>query len=111
MASKRIQIDAIKEHAVQLYHKLMIANVHADVILLFGSYARGQAHADSDIDLCVVSRDYGKDPIMEGAKANLIASKINSRIEVVTVSLYEYFERMPLSPILHEIKKTGICIL
>ena len=35
---------------------------------------------------------------MEGAKANLIASKINSRIEVVTVSLYEYFERMPISP-------------
>ena len=111
MARKIKEYDKLKEYAVRLYHGLLEVKVHSDMIILFGSFARGNQRQDSDIDLCVISRHYGKDPLMENAQANIIASKIDSRIEVRTASLDEYLKNFVLSPILHEIKQTGICIL
>jgi predicted nucleotidyltransferase len=111
MARKIRKFDQIKEFAVRLYQGLLEVGVHSDMIILFGSVAKGTQHQDSDIDFCVVSRNYGKDPVMENARANMVASKIDTRIEVRTASLDDYMKSFVLSPILYEIKKTGICIL
>lgn len=48
---------------------------------------------------------------MEGALCNLLASDIDARIEVVPIGLDAYFDRNSISPILHEVKKTGICLI
>ncbi len=37
------------------------SHIRVDRILLFGSYARGEATRDSDLDLIVVSPDFGED--------------------------------------------------
>ena len=37
------------------------SHIRVDRILLFGSYARGEATRDSDLDLIVVSSDFGED--------------------------------------------------
>jgi predicted nucleotidyltransferase len=81
------------------------------MIILFGSFAKGQQHKDSDIDIAVVSRQYGKNKLFEGAKLNLVASKIDPRIEALPFSLKEYRDPHNISPILHEIKSTGICLV
>lgn len=111
MASRSLIHHDFKVLAIQLYRALERKKVHADIIILFGSHAKGKAHADSDIDLAVVSRDFGKDRIKEGAMVNLLVSEINPRAEVVPVGLDAYFDKENISPILHEIKKTGICLL
>lgn len=76
-------------------------------MLLYGSYARGDAHRDSDIDVCVVSRAFGKDRLEEGFFLFRQAPHIDPRIEPVPFSLKDY--RMNrVSPLLHQIRKEGV---
>jgi predicted nucleotidyltransferase len=57
-----------------------------DKVLLFGSYAKGTAHKDSDIDLLLVSKRFTDDVL-----ANLrLYSKINIQ--------YPIIETHPISP-------------
>ena len=35
----------------------LVASLHPEEIILFGSYAWGQPHQDSDLDLCVIVAD------------------------------------------------------
>ena len=76
-------------------------------VILFGSRASGRAHAYSDIDVAVVSPDFGKDRYREGAKLFEIACSVDSRIEPVPVSLSSY-KNDTWIPIIYEIRKNGI---
>ncbi len=79
-------------------------------MLLFGSQARNEAHSDSDIDVAIVSRDFGKDKFNESVQVNLEASKLNSAFEIKIFTLNEYMDPLYPSPLLSEIKKTGIAL-
>jgi predicted nucleotidyltransferase len=103
-----MDIGEIKIKALKLRSELRKHNIHVDVMLLFGSQARGQANLESDIDLAVVSRDFGKDRIQEGALCNRLAYKIDSSIEVVPLSVKQYLDPNCIFPIVHEIKKNGV---
>ncbi|MFH1829963.1 MAG: nucleotidyltransferase domain-containing protein [Pseudomonadota bacterium] len=54
----------IKE-IVDRFASLLAKEIHLQEIILFGSYASGRAHKDSDIDLAVVSPDFGQRNEME----------------------------------------------
>ncbi len=41
------------------------AGIPVEKMILFGSYAKGTAHSDSDIDIAVVSKKFGYDDIDE----------------------------------------------
>jgi predicted nucleotidyltransferase len=97
--------------AVRLHIALRRESVWADMIILFGSQAKGNARKHSDIDIAVVSRNFGKDKLVEGAMLDRVAVKIDTRIEALPFSLKEYKDPRNISPILHEIKKHGICIV
>lgn len=57
MGYRATELDAlITEFADALQRRISVQR-----ILLFGSHARGEARADSDIDLLVVSPDFGID--------------------------------------------------
>ena len=43
-------------------------------MILYGSYAKGKAHPDSDIDVAVVSKHFGKDKVEEGIMLFELAS-------------------------------------
>jgi predicted nucleotidyltransferase len=111
MARRTKKFVKIRQLAVKLFVKLRDEGIRVDMIVLFGSYAKGKQREDSDIDLCVVSRDFGKDRIDEGASVNLIASRIDTRLECITANLYDYMAKSTISPILHEVKKHGVGIL
>ena len=102
-----MDIRSIKIMAVALRKLLKKKGIDADLILLFGSRAKNLEHKDSDIDLAVVSRHYGKDRFTESALLNRLAQTIDCRIEAVPIGLKDYMKKETISPILHEIIKDG----
>lgn len=76
---------------ITLYERdaLKIANEYADAlsqkysfikIILFGSYAKGNFHEESDIDIAVVFKDFNNLPEMQ-LQLMRLRRKIDSRIE------------------------------
>jgi uncharacterized protein len=106
-----LDISEIKHGCLMLRELLREELVTVDGIILFGSHAKGTATPESDIDLCVVSRDFGKDRFRESILSNRLAYKCMPFCEVIPIGLKDYLEVQTLSPILYEIKKTGIFIL
>ncbi len=76
-------------------------------IVLYGSQISGEFHPDSDIDVAVVSPDFGKDRFEEGAKLFQIACRIVPRIEPVPISLDAY-DKDTWIPLIYEIKEKGL---
>ena len=76
-------------------------------IILFGSYAAGNQRNDSDIDIAVVSGEFGKDRFEERVLLSKIAYYVDARIEPHPVSLIDYTEDT-WQALLHEIKSKGI---
>jgi len=76
-------------------------------IVLYGSQATGKFHQDSDIDVAIVSPDFGKDRFEEGVRLFQIAYKIDPRIEPIAISS-ESYERDTWLPLIYEIRERGI---
>ena len=73
-------------------------------VVLYGSRVSRKAHEFSDIDVAIVSPDFGKDRYREGAKLFEFASEIDPRIEPVPISLKAY-ENDTWVPLIYEIRK------
>lgn len=86
---------------------LMARGITIDKIVLYGSYAKGKQRPDSDIDIAVVSRDFGKDRIEEGMLLFRIAGEIDPRIEPVPISVKSY-KNDTWVPLIYEIRTKGI---
>ena len=99
--------QTIKQAVLQLRMVLSEHDVRLDGAILFGSYAKGRATEESDIDLAIVSRDFGKDRIAEGVLLNTLMFRIMKNAELVPISLKDYADPHNISPLLHEIKTTG----
>jgi len=82
-------------------------DIAVDHIILYGSYARGRVRPDSDIDVAVVSRDFGKDTVEEGMRLFRIAGKIDTRLEPVPITLKAY-ENDTWVPLIYEIRAKGV---
>jgi predicted nucleotidyltransferase len=81
--------------------------IRVSKVILFGSRASGRSHEYSDIDVAVVSPDFGKDRYREGAMLFEIACSVDPRIEPVAISLLSY-KNDTWVPIIYEIRKNGI---
>ena len=77
-----------------------------DRVILYGSYAKGTVRPDSDIDVAVISKDFGKDRVEEGMILYRIAGKINPRLEPVPFSTKTY-EKDTWIPLIYEIREKG----
>lgn len=91
---------------VDKYIAIVKENYDVVAIILFGSYAKGTEHEDSDIDIAVVTDDIKTDIFDEEVKLTLLRRKIDSRIEphIIKVEEYENDE----TPFVVEVKNTGI---
>lgn len=90
------------------FSRLLAQNgVELDRMILYGSYAKGLQTGDSDIDVAVVSKNFGRDRVEEGMLLFRIAGEIDSRIEPVPVSL-KSLEQDTWVPLIYEIRKNGI---
>jgi predicted nucleotidyltransferase len=76
-------------------------------VILYGSHAKGKARPDSDIDVAVVSKHFGRDRVEECMNLFRIAGKIDPRIEPIPVSS-ESYEKDTWIPLIYEIKQKGI---
>jgi predicted nucleotidyltransferase len=102
-----MDIKQIKVIAIKLRELLRKDNIRTDLIILYGSYAKKTSKKNSDIDIAVVSRDFGRDRFSEGSRLNYLASFIDPRLEIVPIGLNEYLSNKSISPILNEIIKNG----
>lgn len=81
--------------------------INIDRVILFGSYAKGKARPESDIDIAIISKDFGKDRVEEGMSLFRIAGKIDPRLEPVPFST-KVFENDTWIPLIYEIRQKGI---
>ncbi|MEA4884366.1 MAG: nucleotidyltransferase domain-containing protein [Clostridia bacterium] len=94
-----------KESAISLakrYSELVSQHISARHIVLYGSYAKGTATPDSDIDIAVIVDKLEGDYLDEQAKLYKLRRSIDFRIEPV---LIEYGQDK--SGFLREIMDTG----
>ncbi len=102
MAEKSV-IKIIKRFTIALTKE----GITVDKVILYGSYAKGKERPDSDIDVAVVSRDFGKDRTEEGMLLFRIAGEIDVRLEPVPLSVKSY-ENDTWVPLIYEIRTKGI---
>jgi len=70
MAKKRISEELLE--TIKMYLNKIGEYYRIDAAYLFGSYAKGTQHADSDIDIAIVSKD--------------ISNRINDRIQMMNLT-------------------------
>lgn len=76
-------------------------------LYLFGSVARGDARAESDLDLCLIVDDKHPSPITVQRRANALIGLAGIPADIIAVSSSE-FKNDLVSPLLHEIRTDGI---
>jgi len=101
-----------REKAKKLIHrfaeKLKENNIEFEFLILFGSHVKNRAGPHSDIDVAVVSREFGGNRLFERIKLMKISADIDSRIEPHPISLKDWNEGW--KELIEEIEKTGIKI-
>ena len=105
MVQKTILKDTPK-NLIDAYRKILERNgIKVEKIILFGSYAKGTPRPWSDLDICVVSKQFGKDPHDEMVKLMHLTIDIDPMIEPHPYSpkdLADFYD-----PLAYEINKTG----
>ena len=103
---KQIKNDQSINQEIKRYIKILKDNkISVKKIILFGSFAKQKTHEFSDIDLAVISDQFGKDEIAEMMKLKKLSIRVSNRIEPIPLS-EDYFS-MKLHPLIGEIKKYG----
>ena len=90
---------------VQEYVKEVCKNYKTEAIILFGSYAKGCEHEDSDIDIAVITNDFN-DLFDEQLNLKKLRWGIDLRIEPHIISIEDY--KNVSTPFIEEIINTGI---
>ena len=86
------------------YAALLRNHIKLDKVILYGSFAKGQSHADSDIDVAVVSPDFTGDRIEDQLKLMRFRRQIDLRIEPIPFLPQDFVATDPLAK---EIIDTG----
>lgn len=94
-----------KKEINNFVHLLQKEQIKISQVILFGSFAKGKQKDYSDIDLAVVSPNFGKDTHKEMMFLVNLSSKVSDRIEAIPVA--EKDMQMKYHPLIGEIKKYG----
>ena len=98
--------EEIKKIILKFAKILQERNIKIDKIILYGSHARGKIHEDSDIDVAIVSPDFGKDPLEERKLLFRLAWRVDPRLEPIPLSLTTWEKTWV--PLIYEIRYNGI---
>jgi len=96
----------IKKVANKYIEEVKKSGIAVKSAYLFGSYAKGNPNTNSDIDICIISSNFGQDYFEESLKLRYLTNKIDTRIEAIPFSLTDLDDKY--STLATEIKKYGI---
>lgn len=82
------------------------SGIDAEQLILFGSYAKGESKPWSDLDLCVVSKGFGKNRLQESMDLAALTVKVDSMIEPYPCHPDDLNNKY--DPLIHEINTHGI---
>ncbi len=85
------------------------AGIQVDQVILFGSQAKGTAHTYSDIDMCIVSKDFGVNRYDDQVTLMRLTDKETIDIEPHPLRPEDLQDRY--NPLAAQIRATGIRIL
>ncbi len=105
MAAKANQVITIVKRYIAALEKNRIPIKKA---FIFGSYAKGEARAESDIDLALVSEEFSGDRFDDRQRIIPLRREIDSRIEPLPFRP-EDFENGGI--LAEEIRKTGVIVV
>ena len=105
--AKKISKKVIEK--VNAYTKVIAKEIPISGVYIFGSHAKGTANANSDIDVVVVSKFFGKNPHEEGKwLQRKLWDVFYANLDVVGYHPEEF--KVGQSPLLSEIRKNSIAI-
>ena len=97
-------IDITKKYLAEVRR----LGISVDRAYLFGSFAKGKVWEGSDLDVCVISNDFGVDYHFDKMRLNKAALKVNPRIEPVAYSPADFDNKY--DSLVDEVKRYGILI-
>ena len=105
MAYQSILTDT-PESLIKRYHVVLSQNgVDVDQLILFGSYAKGTARYDSDVDVCVVSSAFGKNRFDDMVRLKKLTIAVDTIIEPYPFHQDDLSDRY--NPLAAEIRSFG----
>lgn len=99
--------DTIVGIVRQYLRELSTHDIHVDEAILFGSFVRGTAREESDIDVALVSREFSGNRFDDRRRIVPLRRGIDSRIEPLPFRPEQFADGGNL---IDEIKKTGLSI-
>ena len=99
--------ESIKNIVMKFIGALIMKGLKVEKTIIYGSYASGRAHEDSDLDVAVVSSDLGEDRFEEGKMLLQTAWRIDPRLHPIPVSLHA-FQNDTWVPLIYELRQHGI---
>lgn len=105
MAKKTILKDEPNKLIKKYYQILTDQGIKIDKIIVFGSYAKGTEKPWSDLDLCVVSRNFGENDFDETVYLKKATTEVDSMIEPHPYHPKDLNDKW--DPLAVEIKKYG----
>jgi len=107
--AKQITLEQKDINLINKYITLLKKNgIKVSQVILFGSHTKGNAKPDSDIDIAVVSSQFGRDNLKEMMLLRKLALEIDSHIEPLPFSPQDLEDRY--STLSQEIKKYGVLL-
>ena len=97
----------IKDIVIKFVNTLINKGIQVEKAILFGSYLSGRYSNYSDIDIAIVSPDFGKDRFEEGKILFQMAWRVDPRIEPIPISS-ESYENDTWVPLIYEIRHNGL---
>jgi len=84
--AKQVRLKKSQTEKINKFVELLKQQgVNISKIILFGSYAKGRASPDSDIDVVVVSNQFGQDTAEEMMLLRKIALKVDGNEKAVHI--------------------------
>lgn len=107
--AKQISLEKKELNLINKYISLLKQKgIKVSQVILFGSHAKGNAKPDSDIDVAVISVQFGRNNLKEMMLLRKLALEIDSHIEPLPFTPQDLEDRY--STLSQEIKKYGVLL-